>query len=194
MAMYFRFRALAAGDHLLDRRGPIRRGGVHVQVAANVGQRDQLGQFPRLGHFKLAPVLSQFGRNPRQPDRIVDVLLGATGHRLVVLVKHTVLVDLQPAFLGPGADNDVVLLGTGEVLHRRPVGFLGHHPQSISRPPPSRSSNLTRCFVSPWARPPRPVRAGQRLITSDDSTPSAIVANTSRSPTVSFNRRLCRPG
>ena len=45
----------------------------------------------------LAAVLAQFRRNPREAERVVDLLLAFAGHAVVVRdAKQTVLVQLQP--------------------------------------------------------------------------------------------------
>ena len=55
-------------DHLFERAAPVALLSVHVQVAADIGQFEQHGQFAPFGGFDLARILAQFRRNPI-PDR-----------------------------------------------------------------------------------------------------------------------------
>ena len=72
--------SLARGfGHLLEGGAAIGFGGVHVQVAADVAEFDQFGKPALFGGFDFAGVLAQFGRDPRQAERLVDALLGLAG-------------------------------------------------------------------------------------------------------------------
>ena len=67
--------------------------------------------------FQLAPALAQLRRDPRQPEPLVDALLGRAARRLAgLVVEHPVLGDVQPAPDRPLAQLHVVGLGAGEVL------------------------------------------------------------------------------
>ena len=66
MAMYARPRLAGGGDHLLDRRAAVGRGRVHVQVAADVVHRDQLGQLAGVGPLELAAAFAQLRRKDGQ--------------------------------------------------------------------------------------------------------------------------------
>ena len=104
-------------------------GAVHVQVAADVGQFDQLGQRAGVGPLELAPGLAQLGRKAGQVQGRVDLFLRAAGD-LPLAAEHAVLVDLQSAVLGQAAQHDVVLLRAGEVLQGR-AERLGRHRAQV---------------------------------------------------------------
>ena len=55
--------------HLLDRGGAVGRGRVAVQVAAQIGDLDQLGQRPDRRRLELAAVLAQLGLDVVQPEQ-----------------------------------------------------------------------------------------------------------------------------
>ena len=100
----------------LDRVVAVGGVGVAVQVAAHVAELDEPRELAPRGGLDLARVLAQLGRDPRQADRGVDLLLGRPGHAPGArLAEHAVLVELEPAPDGHLADADVVLLGAGEV-------------------------------------------------------------------------------
>ena len=76
MAMYSSPASRAASAMACDVVLAVGFGGVHVQVAAQVGAIDQPGQRSRRGRFDLAARLAQLRRNPVEAERGVDVLLG----------------------------------------------------------------------------------------------------------------------
>ena len=94
------------GRHRLQRVAAVGGGGVHVQVAAEVGRRDQLRQAARLGRVDLALVLAQLRGNPRQAERVVDVLLGGArpppGRRRAASAR-TRSASCRAAVRGPAA-------------------------------------------------------------------------------------------
>ena len=61
--------------HVFEGLGAVGPVGVRVQVALDVAELDQLRQAARLGGFDLALVLAQLGRDPRQPQALVDARL-----------------------------------------------------------------------------------------------------------------------
>jgi hypothetical protein len=101
---------------------------VHVQVAAQVGALDQRRQSARGGGLDLAAVLAQFGRNPGQPERGVDLLLGRARATAPAL-EQTVLVELHALCDGQVAQPDVVRLRAGEVHQRRTAACRRDHAQ-----------------------------------------------------------------
>ena len=119
---------LGGGGHLLDRGRAVGPRAVHVQVAADVAQLDQLGQLAGVGPIELAPGLAQLGRETGQVQRAVDLLFRAAGD-LLLAAEDAVFVDLQPPRLGPAAEHDVVLLRAGEVLQGRAERLGRHGPQ-----------------------------------------------------------------
>ena len=54
--------------HLFERGAAVGLGGVHVQIAADIGELDQLRQAVFQRRFNLAAVFAQFGRNPGEPE------------------------------------------------------------------------------------------------------------------------------
>ena len=140
MAMYFRPRSWAAATISSMRRAAVAGGGVHVQVAANVVQLDQLGQLAGGGPVELAAAFADFRRKDGQVQRGVDFFLGAAGDRAFPSssfdAKHAVFVDLQAVVLGHAAQDDVVVLRAGEVLQGRAERFW-----------PARRAGR---FASPW--------------------------------------------
>ena len=90
-----------------------------VQVAAEVAELDQLRQpaAARRRRLELAAALAQLGRDPVEPERRVDLLLGRAAQRLAGrVVEDPVLGDVQPAPHRRLAQRHVVRLGAGEVL------------------------------------------------------------------------------
>ena len=147
----------AAGSGLLgepfDREPPVGGEGVGVQLGGDVGQLDQVGQ----NRVELAAILAELGRNPRQPQSLVDGLLGGRGHRLdapllggLVLPgavgKEAVLVEPQLSLDRPLPQEHIVLLGAGEVEQGRPEGPFVDDPQIDlnARPEPHRALGLAR--------------------------------------------------
>ena len=100
-------------------RGAVGQRRVGVQVAAQVVELDQLRQ-PAAGRrrrLELAAALAQLGRDPVEPERRVDLLLGRAAHRLAGrVVEDPVLGDVQAAAHGRLAQRHVVRLGAREVL------------------------------------------------------------------------------
>ena len=71
-------------------------GRVHVQIAAQVGERQQAWQCAALGGLDLAAVLAQLGRNVREAERPVDLFLRCARDELSVVVPvEAVFVELE---------------------------------------------------------------------------------------------------
>ena len=116
--------------HLLDRVAAVRGDRVHVQVAADVAELDQLRQLALAGGRQLAAVLAQLGRDVLHPEPLVDLLLGREGVGLAALVVgDAVLAHVQAAPDRLGAQRLVVLARPGEVLEQVAERLLGHHAQ-----------------------------------------------------------------
>ena len=82
---------------------------VHVQVAAHVLEGDEPRQRAGFGGLDLAAILAQFRRDERQPERLVDALLGLAGdERAVVHAIEPVFVQLEAALDRAVAQGDVV--------------------------------------------------------------------------------------
>ena len=85
-------------DHLAQAVLSVRRGGVGVQVALDVGQGQQRRQTVLGGRLDLAAVLAQLRLDPSQAERPVDLRLGAAGEARDA-AEDAVLADLQPPTL-----------------------------------------------------------------------------------------------
>ncbi len=64
---------LCASRHLLERQLAIRPIGVRVKLTPYVLQGHQIGQFAGPGSFDLAPIFTQFRRNPRHAKSLIDL-------------------------------------------------------------------------------------------------------------------------
>jgi len=116
--------------HFLKGGAAVRFGGVHVKIAADVGKFDQLGQAAsrRLiddGGFHLAAIFAQFGRNPGQAERGVNLFLGFPADAALVLeTKQPVFIERKAQLQRPAAHQNIVLLAAGEILHGCAVTFV----------------------------------------------------------------------
>src|SRR5277367_6197331 len=74
---------VAAGEsglgHLADGVAAVGGDGVHVDVAANVGLGDEVGEAMRQGGLELAGVFAEFGGNPVHAEGGVDLFFGGSG-------------------------------------------------------------------------------------------------------------------
>ena len=108
----------------------VRLGGVHVEVAAEIGALDQAGQRARRGGVDLAAHLAQLRRHPVEAERGVDVLFALAGDAAVVRdAEQAVFVQLEAEADRAVAQRDVVRLGSGEVLQRGAAALGRHEPQ-----------------------------------------------------------------
>src|SRR5205823_3272053 len=108
--------ALASGfDHFFGRIFAVRPRRMHVKIAANILERDDIRQFALRRSFDLAPVLTQNRRNVRQPEFREDLLFLGASDGLIVRVEQSVFVQLETLFDGTLAHPDVVGLRAGEV-------------------------------------------------------------------------------
>ena len=111
----------AAGEggfgHLADGVAAVGGVGVHVEVAADVGERDEVREGVGGGGFDLAGVFAELGRDVVEVEGVVDFCLGGCGDDGVVFdAEEGVLVEGEAALDGSLAEGDVVHLGAGEVL------------------------------------------------------------------------------
>ena len=107
----------AAGDggfgHLADGVAAVGGVGVHVQVAANVGEGDERGQGVGGGGFEFAAVLAQLGRDVVEVEGVVDLLFAGGGDdRVVFETEQSVFAEGEAAFDGALAQGDVVHLAS----------------------------------------------------------------------------------
>ena len=76
------------------------------------------------GGFDLAAIFAQLRRDAVELELAVDLVLGRAGDALVVVeAKQPVLAEREAHLQRALAQRDVVVLGAGEVLHGRAVGF-----------------------------------------------------------------------
>ena len=123
-------RVARRGGHRPDVVLPVRLGGVHVEIAAQIGELDQTGQARGGGRVDLAAHFAQFGRHPLEAERRVDVLLALAGDAAVVVDPvEAVLVQLEAESDRAVAQRDVVRLRPGEVLHRRAAALGGRRAE-----------------------------------------------------------------
>jgi hypothetical protein len=113
--------------HLGERALAVRGLRVHVEVAADVAEGEELWQPPFARGLDLAPVLPQLRLDIGKTRRPEDLVLGAASDRILAL-EDPVLVELQPFVLRERPNRDVVGLRPGEIVKRRPVALRGNHP------------------------------------------------------------------
>ena len=121
--------------HLLDAGVAVGERRVHVQVAADVVQLDQLREPALARGLELAAVLAQLGRDVLHAEPLVDLLLGREGLGAAALVVgDPVLAHVQAAPHRLGAQRLVVLPGAREVLEQVAEGLLRHDPEVHRQP------------------------------------------------------------
>jgi len=81
---------------------------VRVQIALEISAFDKVRQAVLSRRVDLAAVLTQLGRDIREPDGLEHRLLGVACNATLT-AKDTVLVDLEPAFLPQPPHREVVL-------------------------------------------------------------------------------------
>src|SRR6202011_4308546 len=91
-----------SAGHLGDGARTVGEPCVGVQVALEIPNLDQPWQLAASRELDFARAFPQLGRNPRQADRGIDLLLGAptqarvTREARLAFEEHAVLVDLEP--------------------------------------------------------------------------------------------------
>src|SRR4249920_3415022 len=107
-------------EHLFERGQAVREVGVRVQVAPQLPAHEHIGERALKRRLDLAAILAERGRDPRERELLVDLLLGLGDDELARLrAVQAVLVELETLAHGHLADPDVVGLRAGEVDHRR---------------------------------------------------------------------------
>ena len=101
---------------------------MHLQVAADLSERDQLGQHAGAGGLNLTPVLAKLGWDPGKVDGREHFFFAGAGHQ-VVPAKDAVLVNLETALPCDSAHGDVMRFGTSEVVKSGAVTLLGYEAQ-----------------------------------------------------------------
>ena len=101
---------------------------MNMEITPQVPLNHQVRQPTGLGRLDLALVLSNGGRDPRKPQRLVYHPLGLLRHHRAgsglvqrVLAEHPLPLDSQPA------QPDVVFLRAREVEEGRPPLVHGNH-------------------------------------------------------------------
>src|SRR6516225_5302777 len=117
---------LGGSGHLFHTVAAVRSRGMHLQIAADIGEFHEPRQLALLGSFHLAQVLAQLGGNPSETQLDVDFLFGLTGQDFLSL-EQAVLGELPAAPLGTVAQRHVVLLRTGKILQCRAVRLRREH-------------------------------------------------------------------
>ena len=115
--------------HLADGVAAVGRIGVHVQIAANIRQRNQLRQRVRCRSLQFAAVLAQLGRDVVEIQRAIDLLLarGRDDH-VVFQPQQGILAQRQPALDGALAQRHIVHLRSRKVLQRRTIARARKQP------------------------------------------------------------------
>ncbi len=97
--------------HFLDRGQAVGPGAMRMQIAADVAEFDEFGEFSGIGPFEFAARLAQFRGNAGQAQGGVNVFFAAPGDHPFA-AKNAVFVDFKPLVFCPAAEHDVVLLST----------------------------------------------------------------------------------
>ena len=128
--------AVAAGlGHLLERVAAVRERRVGVEVAADVADRDEVGELALAGGLQLAAALAQLRLDVGVAEPLVDPLLAVAELGLAALrVGDAVLGDREAARHRVLAQAHVVGLGAGEVLEQVAEGLGGDDAQ-VDRDP-----------------------------------------------------------
>src|SRR5918911_1694561 len=88
-----------------------------VPTSTSIPSRRSLSSRSSSMRRSSSSAVAQLRRYPREPEAVVDLLLGGAAERLTGrVVEDPVLGDVQPAPHGALAQADVVRLGAGEVL------------------------------------------------------------------------------
>src|ERR671910_167 len=131
---------------------------VHVEVAAQVSQLDELGQGAVPGCSQLAGALAELRRDPRVAQLLVEVLLGSRGQHLAGLdVLDPVLRDREASLDGVLAEIDVVALRAREMLEQVSVR-VGRDDAEVEDEPVVRDDRGLRLPVRLDLRDPRELR------------------------------------
>ena len=117
--------------HLKQRVLPVARRGMAVEGAPEIAPLDEVREFSRFGGGNLPLILTEFGRNEIEIERLVEPILiqdlgglfGSLGHAETVFVKGPTPVQR------PAAKADIVLLAPGKIdeCERELVGL--YHTQ-----------------------------------------------------------------
>ena len=114
---------------------------MHLQIAPDVLERNELRQ--RIGHRRLdfTTILAERGWDPAHAEHLVDAFLRIARETLAVLLAHrrriyvfgepedTPLVHAESLANRQRAHGDIVLFRAGEILQRRPERTTRNHAQ-----------------------------------------------------------------
>ena len=113
-------------SHLADGVAAVGCVGVHVEVAANVGEGDEVREGVGGGGFEFAGVFAELRRDVVEVEGVVDVGFACGCDDDVVFdAEQSVLVEGKAAFDGALAEGDIVHLAAGEVLQSGSVAAAG---------------------------------------------------------------------
>src|SRR5947207_11509161 len=92
------------GGHFLERGTAVGLGSVHVYIAADVTEFNELRQAAFESGFDFAGILAKLGRNPWETDGRVDFLFGCSGDAgFAVDAEQAILAKLEAHFHGARA-------------------------------------------------------------------------------------------
>ena len=103
---------------------------MHVDVAAQIGERDQPRQRACLGGVDLSPQLAERRVDEGEAQRCVQAFLGLASHLVAGDdVEEAIFVQGEPAVQRALAQGDVVRFRAREILQRRPACVRRDQPQ-----------------------------------------------------------------
>ena len=177
-------RGACGARHRLDRVGAVGPVGLGLEIAAQGAVLDQPRQAARAGGLDLALVLAQLGRDVRQVEARVDLLLGAAGDRRVA-AKEAVLVQLEPFSMASWRSATLCALLPGEVVQRG-AEALARARRAVELESGARAARSSLVSPAEDARRPRAALTNVH----DRSPAGARRSARSASPTVSRRRRI----
>ena len=121
----------AAGfAHFLDGIFAVGGGGVHLQVAANVRELDEVGKLAFFGGFDFAASFAEFRLDIGELELGVNFFFGFAGDHFAAFQRgEGVLVERPAHIVGAAAQRDVVRLGAGEIHECGAEIFLAQQAQ-----------------------------------------------------------------
>ena len=128
--------AFAFGDHFFDGAGAVGGGGVHMEVATDVGEFEdfEVGLGGEFEGFEFAAVFAEFGGHPGEVEGLVDFFFGFSGDEFVAF-KQAPFIEFEAFFDGAFAEFDVVGEAAGEVLEGGAERFRGDDADIDLHPP-----------------------------------------------------------
>ena len=110
--------------HLFDGVPAVALGGMHLQIAAQIGLFDELGQAMLRGCLNFSAVFAQLRRNEVELQFRIDLFFGRSGDAAFFLQRRQgVLVQRITHLDGAAAQRDIVFFRAGEIDQRGAVAF-----------------------------------------------------------------------